>query len=392
MVVTASSPDPDAVTAPRGSIQIGRFLGVPVYLSASWLLIALFVTFAFADLFRQTVDGAVGATPYLLALAFAVLSALCVLVHELGHVVVALALGLKVRRVFIFLLGGVSDIHPEPTRAGQELVISAAGPVTSAGIAGLAWVAAIPTSDHSAIGVELQILIWSNLVIAVFNALPGLPLDGGRVLRAAVWGLSRSRLRGTILAAWGGRVVALCVAASGLLLQRGDWQLTSVLFSAALGAFLWTGASQSLAAARLTDRIPRLALRQLFRPAIWVTAETSVAQALQRLWETGMRAIVVVDGDGRPTGIVTEARVDRVPQSARAWTSVAEVSVPTSTDTALAVDLTGQELLEACRSRPRSEYLVVDGGWPIGVLSAVDIRGALSETPAAIRPAASIPE
>ena len=259
------------------------------------------------------VDGPEGATPYLLALAFAVLSALCVLVHELGHVVAARALGLKVRRVFIFLLGGVSDIHPEPTRARQEFIVSAAGPATSAGIAAAAWVASLPAPPPSAIGVELQILIWSNLVIAVFNALPGLPLDGGRVLRAVVWGLSDSRLRGTVFAAWGGRVVAVAVAGSGLFLQRGDWQLTSTLVSAALGAFLWTGASQSLAAARFTDRIPRLTLAELVRPAVWVPAQTSLAQAVQQLWTTGARAIVVVDGAGRPRRIVHAARGNRVP-------------------------------------------------------------------------------
>ena len=167
-----SAPDVDASRppgGPRGSIQIGRFLGVPLYLSSSWLIIGAGVTVGFADVFRRSVDGATGATPYLLALAFAVLSVLCVLGHELGHVVAALALGLKVRRVLIFLLGGVSEITPEPTRAGQEMVVSAAGPLASAGLGGVAWLASLDTSEHSAIGVELRILIWSNLVIAVFQ-------------------------------------------------------------------------------------------------------------------------------------------------------------------------------------------------------------------------------
>src|ERR1700712_335236 len=120
------------------------------------------MTVAFADLFRRTVDGATGATPYLLAAAYAILSALCVLAHEIGHVLAALSLGLRVRRV------------------------------------------------------------------SVYNARPGLPLDGGRVLRATVWGVSRSRVRGTIVAAWGGRVVALAVAASGLLVSDGDWRVAPV--------------------------------------------------------------------------------------------------------------------------------------------------------------------
>lgn len=375
--MTARSPDPDAVAAPRGSFRIARILGVPIYLSASWGLIALFVTFAFADLFRRSVVGAVGPTPYLLALAFAVLSALCVLLHELGHVVAALALGLKVRHVFIFLLGGVSDIYPEPSRARQEVIISAAGPLASAAIAAAAWLGSLPAPDHSAIGVELQVLVWSNLVIAVFNALPGLPLDGGRVLRAVVWGLSRSRLRGTVVAAWGGRVVAVAVAASGLVSGGGDLQLTSTLLSCALGAFLWAGAAQSLTAARLTERLPTLAVSRLVRPAIWVPAHTSLAQALAGLWERGARAIVVVDSAGQPTGVVSEARANAVAESVRAWTTVADVAGPTSIAAALPMSLTGRDLLAACQRDPRSEYLVVDGGRPVGVLAAADIRAAL---------------
>lgn len=377
--MTARRPVPDAV-APRGSFRVARILGVPIYLSFSWGLIALFVTFGFADLFRRSVVGAVGATPYLLALAFAVLSALCVLLHELGHVVAALALGLKVRHVFIFLLGGVSDIHPEPTRARHEVIISAAGPLASAAIAIAAWLGSLPAPTHSAIGVELRILVWSNLVIAVFNALPGLPLDGGRVLRATVWGLSRSRLRGTLVAAWGGRIVALAVAASGLVLGAGSLQLTSTLFSCALGAFLWTGASQSLTAARLTERLPTLAVSRLVRPAIWVPAQTSLAQALAGLWQRGARAIVVVDSAGRPTGVVAEARANAVADAARAWTTVAEVAVPTSVAAALPMSLTGRDLLAACQRDPRSEYLVADAGRPVGVLSAGDIRAALVDT------------
>ena len=323
-------------------------------------------------------DGASGPTPYLLAFAFAVLSVLCVLGHELGHVIAALALGLHVRRVLIFLLGGISEISPEPTRARQELVVSAAGPLASAGIGGAAWIASLGTSEHSAIGVELRILIWSNLVIAVFNALPGLPLDGGRVLRAAVWGLSHSRLLGTKVAAWGGRVIAVAVAATGVLLAQGEWRLVGVATTIAFSAFLWMGATQSLTAATMTARLPELSAGGLLRRAIWVPANQPVDQVLRRLWETGARGVVVADTAGRPVAVVSEARITSVPQSQRAWTDVAEVADPVGAEYPIAVGLAGRELLAACQTHPATEYLIVNpAGHGVGVLAMSDVRAAL---------------
>ena len=365
--------------APRGSILVARILGVPVYLSASWLLILVFITVSFADLFRAQVVGATGATPYAMAAAFAVLSLLCVLLHELGHVVAALGLGLRVRRVYLFLLGGVSEIAPEPATARQELVVSAAGPLVSGAVAGLAWLAALTTSAHSGADVELQLLVWSNLVIAVFNALPGLPLDGGRVLRALVWGATRSRLTGTVAGAWGGRLMAVLVVVAVVLMPRSGWQFGASGFTVLVALFLWMGASQSLLTARLGERVPELAVTTLLRHAVWLAATTPLAQALAELRYRGARAIVIVDSVDRPIAIVDEARVNAVAANNQAWTSIGELATALSLDHALPITLTGGDLLRACQRHPASEYLVVDtDGRPMGVLAAADIRGALT--------------
>ncbi len=365
-------------SAPRGAIRIGRFFGVPLYVSSSWLIIGVAVTVGFADVFRTSVDGADGSTPYLLAFAFAMLSLLSVLGHELGHVIAALALGLRVRRVFIFLLGGVSEIQPEPTRAGQEMAVSAAGPLASAGIGAVAWLGTLATAEHSALGVELRVLVWSNFVIAVFNALPGLPLDGGRVLRAAIWGVTRSRLLGTRIAAWGGRILAALVASAGVLFERGELRLVTVVCAVALGAFLWMGASQSLAAAQMTARLPHLEAGTLARRAIWVRGDLPVDQAIRRLHETGARAIVVIDGADRPVAVVSEARITAVAGPARAWTDVAEVADAAGAVHPIPVGLAGRDLLAACQAHPAGEYVVVDpAGRGVGVLALSDLRAAL---------------
>lgn len=365
-------------------MRVGRCFGVPIYLSLSWLIIAAVVMITFADVFRRSVDGADGLSPYLLALAFAVLSLLSVLAHELGHALTALRLGLGVRQVLIFLLGGVTEIVPEPDRPREEFLVSVAGPVVSAGLAGLAWAGWLATTARSALAVELELLIWSNLLVAVFNALPGLPLDGGRAVRAALWGLFGSRLRATVIAAWGGRLIAVAVAVSGVLLPRTEWNVTATVVSVALGVFLWFAASASLDAARLTDRVPRLAVRDLVRPAVWLPATTPVAEAVRLAAGHGARAVVVLDTADQPRAIVVESALEALPEAQRPWTTIGEIARPIGAEENVGIDLAGQDLLRRLRNAPAAEYLVHDGaGRPVGVLTARDFRAALTVAPGA---------
>lgn len=377
-----------ASTAPARSLRIGRFFGVPLYLAPSWLVIAAFVTVSFAELFRTAVTGATGATPFLLVFAFAVLSAVSVLLHELGHTSVALLLGLRVRRVYIFLLGGVSELDPEPRRPRDELLVSAAGPVTSAALAGASWVTYLAADAGTALSVEMAVLTYSNLVIAVFNALPGLPLDGGRVLRAALWAASRSRVGATRVASWSGRILALLVAGSGLLIDRAGWGVASTVLTVALGAFLWLGASQSLSAARLTDRLPTVAVSALVRRAVWVPADLPVSEALRRLWEQQARAIVVVDAADTPRAIAEEARVTALAPQRRPWTPIGALARPLVPEGSLPAELAGEALLAAYHRSPAPEYLVTGpDGRPVGVLAAADLREALSRSDQGRKPA-----
>ncbi len=366
---------------PRGSLRLARIGGVPVFLSASWLLIVAFITLTFAPLFTDNASPGTDAADYLLAAAFAVLSLFCVLAHEMGHALVARRFGLEVRQVYLFLLGGVTDIRPEPRTAGEEFAISAAGPAVSALVAGAAFVGTRVSTHGTPVDIELQLLVWSNLTIAAFNALPGLPLDGGRVLRSLVWAVSRSRATGTVVAAWGGRVVAIAVVVSVLLIPRHGWEFGGAVLTVVLALFLWTGASASLRNARLGARVPQLSVATLTRRAVWLPAATPLAQGLVQMHAYSARAIVVVDSAGRPIAIVNEARQNAVEDAARAWTTVGDVATSTSVNSALPLTLTGRDLLQACQAHPATEYLVLDTmGRPIGVLSAADIRTVLTTT------------
>jgi Zn-dependent protease/CBS domain-containing protein len=359
-------------------LPLGRFFGVPIYFAPSWLLIAGFLTLYYAPIVNDLVADISASTAYLTSFAFAVAFAFCVLAHELGHTAVSLALGSPVRRIVIFLLGGVSEIERDPRRPRDEFLIAVAGPVVSiliAAITGLGY-EALPHGTLSAVFVGL--LFWSNLIVAVFNLLPGLPLDGGRLLRAAVWAVSSSRLTGTRIAAWAGRIFAVLLALSGLLVNRESWAFTAGLFSVFLAIYLWFGASQSLRSAEIEERLPSLSIASLLRPGLLVPADISIAEAVRRAVENRVRGLVVVDSAERPQAIVDESLVESIPPDRRPWMPVTDVARALEPGLVLDVGLSGDDLVAAVRATPAHEYLVVDAaGRPAGILSVADLAARL---------------
>jgi Zn-dependent protease/CBS domain-containing protein len=359
-------------------VPVGRFFGVPIYFAPSWLVIAALLTVYYGPVVRDAIPSASASTAYLVAFSYAGLFAMCVLAHELGHTAVALILRSQVRRIVIVLLGGVSEITRDPDRPRDELLISLAGPLVSLGLSGAFLGGMVALPRHTVLDVLCALLFWSNLVVAVFNLLPGLPLDGGRVLRALVWGLGGTRMGGTRVAAWTGRGFAVLLGLSALVADRSSWGYGAGVVTIVLAIYLWAGATQSLRVGEMLDRLPQVSLRALLRPGLLVPAETSVAEALRRVWAGNARGLVVVDGAEQPQAIVDEALIGAVPPERRPWTPVSAVARPLEPGLILDVDLSGEDLLTAVRTTPAHEYLVVDrAGAPAGILSVVDLAAQL---------------
>ena len=375
-----SAPRQGRGRVPSAGLPLGRFFGVPVYLSPSWLLIALLITLTYSDLVTRSVQDISPAGSYAVAFAFAVLLALSLLAHELGHTAVSLAFGMPVRRVVIFLLGGVSEIEKEPREPAEEYLVAVAGPLVSLVLAAAGGCLLPLTADGTVARTMLFLLVWSNLAVAVFNLLPGLPLDGGRLIRAGVWKVSGDQLTGTRAAAYGGRVVAVLVVALAALTAPLDGALGigNVLLAGLLGAFIWVGATQSLSTATVTARLPAVDLLLLVRPTLSVPPDLPVAEALRRAWSAQSRGMVVVDATGSPRALVSESHVMSVPEARRPWTTVADVARPLEPGLVLGVGLSGAEVVEAFRRTPASEYLVVGrDGRAVGVLAAADVARVL---------------
>ena len=171
---------------PGGGLLMGRPFGVPVYVAPSWFLVAALITWVFGGQLDRVLPE-LGAARYLVSLFFAVAFYASVLVHELAHTVAALRFKLPVRRIQLQFFGGVSEIEKEAETPGREFVLAFVGPLLSLVLSGLFYLAMLPVEPGTVPGVLLAGLMVSNLIVAVFNLLPGLPLDGGRMLRAVVW-------------------------------------------------------------------------------------------------------------------------------------------------------------------------------------------------------------
>jgi Zn-dependent protease len=369
-----------------GRIVIARPFGVPVDVTPTWFLVAGLITYGFAPTVERTVPG-IGDWRYAVSLAFALLLYLSVLVHELSHTVVALQAGLPVRRISLHLLGGVSEIERPAKTAGREAGIAAAGPAVSLAIAAAAFGVSELLEPGTVARLLARGLMLSNLVVGVFNLLPGLPLDGGRVLSAGVWRLTGRRHVGTVVAAWIGRVVAVVVLALPFALSASTGErldLVDVVWGALLGAFIWVGATQSLQQAGLQQRLPALSARRLTRRAIPVPASLPLSEALRQAHEAGARGMVVVSTGGDPVGLVVESAVRATPVERRPWIPVGDLSRRLEPGHRVVADLEGEELVHALTAHPASEYLVVEANGDIyGVLATSDVERALAAGPAA---------
>jgi Zn-dependent protease len=358
-------------------LRIASVVGVPILLMPSWFLLPAYLVLTSQSVMRDSIGAG---RAYGLALAFAVMLLLSVILHELGHCLVARAFGLPVRSITVNLLAGFTEITEQPQTPAREYAVAISGPMVSVLLTGISFVGALAFAEDTTGRLLLAGSAVSNGAIAALNLLPGLPLDGGRVLRSVVWQLTRDEEKATRASARAGMFIALVVIPVVLVgvlpaVGVGDRGVATILLSAAVGAVIYLGAAQSLRRAQTATALTTFTVAALARPALAVTANTPLSEAVRLAHERQIRALVVVDPNGRLEGIVSESWVRSVPKERRPWVVVADGARRIEQGLLLEPDLEGEKLLAAMNETPATEY-VIRGDSPV-VLSSADVAAAM---------------
>ncbi|HEX8878966.1 MAG TPA: site-2 protease family protein [Candidatus Acidoferrum sp.] len=307
--------------------RIAKILGIPIYLDATWLLIFGLITYMLAMDFRQLHPQWAPAEDWSLGVLTSLLFFGSVLFHELAHSVVALHYKIPVHSITLFLFGGIARIGREPAKPIQEFNIAIAGPLASFLLAGAFGAMTLLFPSAQWVRALAKILGWSNFILAVFNLAPGFPLDGGRIFRAIVWGITKNFSRATLIAGSSGRVVAYALMGiGGYAFYRKD--LYSGLWLGVIGLYLLNAAQQSIAQMTIREALAGLHASDVMShevPAIerHITLEEYGAEVLR----TGRRCHLVLSGD-RLVGMMNVHTLNAVPREQWANNSVQSAMIP----------------------------------------------------------------
>ena len=352
-----------------------RLLGIPVYLDITFLIILPLLAWLignqlgdFITLLELPIDAEpllVGWMPYLLGLAAALALFVSVVIHELGHAVTGRIYGVETERITLWLLGGMAHFKEMPKQKGAEAVVAIAGPITSFGVGAICWalLLGIPT-EMGGLYVVVLYTAYMNIILAVFNMIPALPLDGGRVLRSLL-AIKMSRLKATQISASISRGLAIALGLFGLLAFN--------LFMILIAFFIYMAVTAEARYAMFTEGLSRFSVGALMtKPVATVPPTMSVDQVLERMLAEARLAYPVKNDSGEYVGQITVDRVQQAPPGQ----PVADVMDPPPKS--ILVSEGANELFDRMIRDDQHRLLVVDAdGFVVGIVTKTDLMRAL---------------
>lgn len=369
--------------ARREGLVLGSVRGTPIILANSWFLIAAITVV----IFGPQLTGNFGVGGYFIAFAYALLLLFSVLVHELAHAVAAKMYGWPTHKIVLNLWGGHTEFDFSKATPGKALAVAFAGPIANFVLAGLGWLVllALPGATSmgaAAVGLLTNIFIWANVLIGGFNILPGLPLDGGRLVESIVWKGTGSQEKGTVAAGWAGRIIVVVMVLVVLVvpyLQGSQPDLTSTFILILLAGFLWMGASASIKGAKIRLRLPGITAGELADRAVSAASACTVAQLWTLRGEFPGQPIVLFGADGRPSAVVDENALAHVPPAAATNTSATAVARALSHGAYVPEGASGADLVTYLSQLPDTQYAVVNrDGRITGLLSQARVVAAIT--------------
>ena len=374
------------VDRPIGTVRhagwrLGSVAGIELSIDYSWLLIFALVTFSLAQQLASGDVAELGIRVWLAAAAVSVVFFASILLHELGHSLTAQRLGIQVRSITPFLFGGVAELASEPRRPRDEVLVAVAGPLVSVSLGliflGLAGRLGV---EGGLLGAGLAWLGRINLLLAAFNAVPGFPLDGGRVLRGILWAVSGDFTRATRVAGACGAIFAWLLIGMGLLAAVLGGQLVGGIWFVLIGWFLLSAARASVGQEALQRALADIRVRDTLVPVTGslLSGSESVAEVLENLvLRQGRRTFFVVDPDGCLCGLVTLRELARTPAHMRSQTSVAQVMVPEERLATVSPTQSGQSALARMADLGVNQLPVVSEGRVVGAVTREALLGVV---------------
>ncbi len=362
----------------EGSIKLGRVLGIPFSLHISWFLIFALVTWSLA---AGYFPGEYAGLPPLAYATMGLLTSLLffgsVLLHELAHSIVAQREGIPVKSINLFIFGGVAQITREPKTAGSELRITLAGPATSLALAVLFALAYQLDSRIPYLAAPSIWLARINLMLGLFNLIPGFPLDGGRVLRAVAWKLTGSFQQATRIATGAGQLIAFGFMAFGaMFLFRGDF--FNGLWLIMIGWFLQNASAASMAQTNLEQRLSGVTVEQaMSRDCLYVQADTRLDQIVNDQVLSGGRRCFFVADNGRLRGLLTLRDLARVGRDRWDDMTAEQTMVPLDKLVRVSPRTPLIEALQVMDESNVAQVPVVDGDQIVGLLSRDNVLHAI---------------
>jgi Zn-dependent protease len=315
----------------KSAIPLGRILGIPIGLDYSWFLIFGLLTWSLASSYYPAEFKNWPVIQYWIVGAATVILMFCsVVLHELGHSVVALRYRIPVRSITLFVFGGVAQIGAEPPSATAEFWIALAGPVTSFILSIFFWLIQPVIASFAPLLAIAKYLTYINLSLGLFNLIPGFPLDGGRVFRAVVWGMTKNLSRATQIAATLGRFIAY------VFIFAGVWQMFSGNFGnglwiAFVGWFLESAASSQIQQRSTQDLLAgHRVVDTMRRDYISVNPEDTLQKLVtEHILGSGRRSLMVMQ-KAKVLGLLTLHNVKAIPPANWPTTRAAQVMIPAS--------------------------------------------------------------
>jgi Zn-dependent protease/predicted transcriptional regulator len=357
------------------SWRVGRIAGIEVRVDSSWVVIALLITYSMYLRTSVLYPELSGGGAVALGIGATLLFFGSVLVHELAHARVSEARGIRVQDITLFLFGGATRARVDSRGPGDEFLIALVGPLTSGLLAGLFGIVAGLGSDvlsRPLVG-TFGYLAWTNLLLAGFNLVPGFPLDGGRLLRAAIWKATGSLGRATRVASMAGQGVGWLLVAGGVAwLLAGD--LAGGIWFAFIGWFLVQAARSSYQELQLQQLLRGVEAEDVMAAnLVRIPPEVSLQQAVDDYFMRYDHSGFPVDEQGRTIGLLTLRGVRRVPQELWPTRRVREAMVPLGDQVVVAPDARMDGVLGKLQDGEAGRVLVARDGEVVGIITPSDL-------------------